>query len=292
MPNWVKNEVIIRGTKNARQKFIDAVAGDGCFDFNKIVPMPKSLDIDCGSMEGLAIYATLRYDLQDPVLAADKFRELGMSGDTTRLEQAYIELEQQDENSVVHANPFAPKCFISFDDTLKGHILAGRSYIYNKMLYGCTGWYDWANAQWGTKWNACDAELQRAQDEDTISFETAWCTPDGIIKALPAFIQKLNVQSFEIEWNWAEEQGYFGGTYHIAPSGFSEAYYESDDRAYELCESLLGYSERTYEDDEEEYVEQDVVSCGKLSENEQNIANAMASFIDENLPNPDSGISV
>ena len=42
-------------------------------------------------------------------------------------------------------------------------------------------WYDWHCAFWGTKWGACYTEIF---DDDNINFNTAWCEPEPIWKAL------------------------------------------------------------------------------------------------------------
>ena len=49
--------------------------------------------------------------------------------------------------------------------------------------YGDNNWYDWSNANWGTKWNACDTYY----DSDTgtcVEFETAWCPPMPVIEKI------------------------------------------------------------------------------------------------------------
>jgi hypothetical protein len=40
--------------------------------------------------------------------------------------------------------------------------------------YGHTSWYEWSNANWGTKWNAY--EINRISDT-VIKFQTAWSMP-------------------------------------------------------------------------------------------------------------------
>lgn len=46
-------------------------------------------------------------------------------------------------------------------------------------------WYDWNKDNWNTKWNACNTEIIR-NDDDTLEFKfsTAWNTPDPIIKKI------------------------------------------------------------------------------------------------------------
>lgn len=50
-----------------------------------------------------------------------------------------------------------------------------------KEKYGASNWYDWRCDNWGTKWNASDAVLI---DDNTIEFDTAWSTPEPVIKAI------------------------------------------------------------------------------------------------------------
>ena len=50
MPNYVKNIVTITATKEQLDNLLNEVKSEeSCFDFNKIIPMPKSLDIESGS---------------------------------------------------------------------------------------------------------------------------------------------------------------------------------------------------------------------------------------------------
>ena len=63
---------------------------------------------------------------------------------------------------------------------------------------GHDDWYDWANAKWGTKWNGSDTEVDRweAREEfstTTISFQTAWGPPAGIIQAMAKKCKELDV---------------------------------------------------------------------------------------------------
>lgn len=48
MPNYIANEINFSGNKDAIEKVINAIQSDdgqNCIDFNKIIPMPKSLDV-------------------------------------------------------------------------------------------------------------------------------------------------------------------------------------------------------------------------------------------------------
>jgi len=55
-----------------------------------------------------------------------------------------------------------------------------KRYEENLKNYGHKTWYEWSNANWGTKWNSYDFQ---AQDE-CISFSTAWAPPEPVITEL------------------------------------------------------------------------------------------------------------
>ena len=56
--------------------------------------------------------------------------------------------------------------------------------------YGFDNWYDWCRANWGTKWDLSNVEVEYEDDEYLeASFDTAWCPPleafDKISKDYP-----------------------------------------------------------------------------------------------------------
>jgi hypothetical protein len=55
----------------------------------------------------------------------------------------------------------------------------------NIRLYGHPDWYDWAIAEWGTKWNAWDVKEGRvSKNEAVLHFSTAWAPPQPVIEKL------------------------------------------------------------------------------------------------------------
>jgi hypothetical protein len=108
MPNWVNNDIIIKGNPASIQRFAKAVRSkdkDGevnVFDFNNIFPCPEQLNKN----------------------------------------------DWQSDKAVAAAN---------------------------KATYGYEGWYDWNVANWGTKWNSCNARVCNLGNGSVCySFETAW----------------------------------------------------------------------------------------------------------------------
>jgi hypothetical protein len=77
---------------------------------------------------------------------------------------------------------------------------SGPSGSYGDTYYN---WYNWNNANWNTKWDACNPALVKGGNQITISFETAWSQPANVFEAMVEQFPKL---SFEI-W-WEEEQGF------------------------------------------------------------------------------------
>ena len=69
--------------------------------------------------------------------------------------------------------------------------------------FGADNWYRWSCDNWGTKWNACRTKIERVYDEEvTIVFETAWCTPSPIIKKLKKTFKDLNISGGWIDEAW------------------------------------------------------------------------------------------
>ena len=81
----------------------------------------------------------------------------------------------------------------------------------NVAKYGYKDWYDWAYANWDTKWGACNIEF----DEDTfqdgnnsiqLSWESAWSPAVGLIKNISAQFPELI-----FGMHFTEEADFFAG---------------------------------------------------------------------------------
>ena len=66
-------------------------------------------------------------------------------------------------------------------------------------------WYDWNCENWGTKWNACESNVNLIKKELFISFETAWSPPRQFMDAFFAYLVELGL---EAHYTWEEEQGF------------------------------------------------------------------------------------
>lgn len=190
MPNWVKNKVYIEN-KNAIKECYVENGEEELFDFNKIIPRPRPLELPSGSFEE----SSIRYVLYK--MSEDKKKELmEQFKDNVGLTELFTKhyLVDNENYSIEELN----KDYEKFDKTLKDKDNwcyndiyeelniknlndLGNAYINNIINYGYSSWYDWSVNNWGTKWNACSTYYI---DENHIEFETAWSMPEEIFKEL------------------------------------------------------------------------------------------------------------
>lgn len=64
-----------------------------------------------------------------------------------------------------------------------------------KIGYSC--WYDWALANWGTKWNTAQADFDTIGDDYVqYTFHTAWSPPMPVIEALRDRFPEASITAF------------------------------------------------------------------------------------------------
>ena len=74
----------------------------------------------------------------------------------------------------------------------------------NVAKFGYPTWYEYAHANWGTKWDACELYYEADNKGATLWFDTAWAPPMPIYK-------KLEDMGFEVEATYCEQgMGYAG----------------------------------------------------------------------------------
>lgn len=135
MPNYVTNVLTLHGDSAQIRAMLEAIQYDdlgiGSVDFNKIIPMPESLDIDAGSRTSTGLKA-----YQD-------FVEAYTLGGT---------IHQDDMENIPHESEDA---FLrQHSDIRRKAWKLGKAAWNNIRLYGVPTWYEWCTQHWGTKWNA------------------------------------------------------------------------------------------------------------------------------------------
>ena len=185
MPNHVKSILSLEGDPKRIQVMLEAIQSDeigiGSVDFNKIIPMPKSLDIEAGSRtdRGLKTYRTFI-----------EVYTFGRSTENARKAMANIPVESEE-------------CFLSQRaDIKRDEWELGKAAWHNIRQYGAPTWYEWSIRHWGTKWNAYGygkAE-RRYYEGNSLNFQTAWNAPHPILRKLSELYPDV-----KIEHKWADK---------------------------------------------------------------------------------------
>lgn len=174
MPNWTTN--IIKCKIENLLKFLTITPeGKWSFDFNKLIPMPKELDLESGTEEydAIACYF-LAVDEQEKVHIKQilSSRSLFRGVSRTYMDE-YLEIIR------------LLNCRDKYDGEYPEELVElGKKCVSNIDKYGHPTWWEWTRENWGTKWNVgteVDVSINE-YIEACVSFETAWCVPMGIVK--------------------------------------------------------------------------------------------------------------
>ena len=193
MPNWVINKVKFSSKgKEIIDKITSTNNDEEYVDFNKIIPMPKTLNITSGGNDRDAMqYALLKMDTLQLKQTIEKLKETSTGFYGNYFEKIYSckkytleELEKVAKEFEEKLNSGKQDRFNEVDYKELGvNNLEdlGNVYINNILRYGADSWYDWCCEKWGTKWNASDTYII---DDNEIEFSTAWSCPVNILKEL------------------------------------------------------------------------------------------------------------
>lgn len=239
MPNHVTNILTIKGNMEEVTSVFNKIKIDkeevGTIDFNKIIPMPESLNLTSGSITEETMFWALS-KMPDKE-CAKYFNLLRSSKDIlneNRLDTLKNRFSIKDISRVAkNAADYTPdenerKLGISDYESL------GKMYLKNLEEYGAPDWYDWRINNWGTKWNAYETKLL---NDNSIGFQTAWSTPLDIIKAL-----SLQYPSLQFEVKYADEDyGYNVGEYTYKNGEMTKEYIPKagSEQATKMAEEIV-----------------------------------------------------
>lgn len=179
MPNWVRNTVTSDNWELLKEKFTTKDEnGKLTVDFNLVIPIPKDLNITCGSYE----WKTHSF-LSEELINNQNTRLKPM------LDIAYDENLTQEEFVKKVLKAITIKSIqelydinLSTDEQIKEAVENIIKGYYNLQKYGYVNWYEAHNALWNTKWNACECEID--DDLHRITFDTAWAMPFNVYSKL------------------------------------------------------------------------------------------------------------
>ena len=230
MPNHVTNRVHLIGEPERIRELLEAVRFDdgeiGTLDFNKLIPMPEALNLECGSLTANAMSAYLSaVNPDNPAFASTcKLPRL--------LFQNLMRKISKEHYGCYAKTMRTPKDIGEKADEM---IALGKKYVENFQRYGATTWYDFRVANWGSKWNSYNPQ---PFTEDTLIFQTAWSRVLPVIAALAA-----KYPDIAIEYAWADEDIGCNVGYAEFQDGelVNEIWCDPDTKeAYEFAAAVLG----------------------------------------------------
>ena len=221
MPNHVINILSFEGDKTKIRQMLEDIKDDEyglhSVDFNKIIPMPPSLDLEASSrtQAGLAAYK----DFIDVYTLGGTINTEHLSDIPVASEQRFLKVRTD-----INHEDFA----------------LGKQAWNNLRQYGAATWYDWCYANWGTKWNAYgyDGYEPASMPDDCIWFQTAWAEPKPVIEALARRYPDIT-----IEHEWANEDLGEGCGRRVYENGdeIEEYYPKGEVESVEYAASVWNY---------------------------------------------------
>lgn len=263
MPNWVQNEIVFSGEEKDIKKVLELIKSEESdFDFNKLIPMPKTLNIPSGGHDDMSIqYAISKKPKAEQIeikVALTKakcdfygnyFKKIyGRSFTSEELEKCAREFEEDRAKAI---DPWDNTDYKGLGiKTLED---MGNMYIHNIMTYGCDTWYDWRCENWGTKWNVSDVWIS----DNYISFSTAWSVPGPILEALAYLCDEYNV-TFKGEY--ADEDRGSNTGYISSDNGITE-YEDNSHEALSAYIRLWGETDCIGEDENGNLINYNCDTC-------------------------------
>lgn len=216
MPNWVTNNITITcDNDEILNAYFDIIGRPGeSFDFDKIIPMPKELEIPSGSSTEDGITCAKWFAHPDCPETSDIIPKMTPEQYEFLLHQLRIR-QTTDLNALALEMHKVRKLHRSFhpDDPEQEQqdwnnvLQLGKQACSNAMVYGATTWYEWCISNWGTKWNVNQPDSSLIEASGSVWFETAWSAPIPILRQIVkqlADTQGLH-GTFTIEHKWADE---------------------------------------------------------------------------------------
>ena len=225
MPNHVQNIIYLQGDTQKINALMEIIQNDeygiGTIDFNKIIPMPESLNIEAGSStdNGLKLYREFLKKLISNKRAKDTIKAL--ENIPKGSEDAFLKIRAESGNAV-NLNEWN----------------LGKTAWQNIQKYDAPTWYEWRIRNWGTKWNAYGYEEKEGHSPNQeLKFQTAWDAPYPILQKLSAMYPEV---VFKHEWA-DEDLGHNCGRQIYIRGKLAEEYLPEGVYATDFALDIWGY---------------------------------------------------
>lgn len=189
MPNWTENTLTLRGQPEVLQRVLDECCSEehnGSLDFRKIIPFPDGFDPDLPAGSGDEAYDLYFGNTHGAFLNLSSYSWVREAG-VTDLDGLRVLMAKRYEESTLNAETRQKyPTYQSLADAYKRNV----------DVSGCKTWYDWCSNHWGTKWNACEGNVDGtpADGEITMQFNTAWAEPLPVFEALREKYPMLDIE--------------------------------------------------------------------------------------------------
>ena len=223
MPNHVINIINFSGDQKKIAEMLESIKSDeigiGSIDFQKIIPMPESLNIESGSRttKGLKAYK----DFVDICTFDGANKDMDLLNIPQDKEKIFLRMRK---------------------DIKEDEWELGRQAFRNEVMYGEATWYDWAIKNWGTKWNAYGIDEQALPSDENITslaFNTAWSAPHPIIEKIAEMYPELSFEHI-----WADEDiGMNCGERAYENGECTSVYYPGGEQAVIFANNAWGYDD-------------------------------------------------
>ena len=224
MPNHIINTIRLTGDREKISELLESVKdnrfGIGSLDFNKVIPMPESLQIETSS------------SMERGLKAYKEFVDI-CTFDGANKDMDLLNIPEDKENIFLRMRK----------DVKREDWELGRQAFRNEAMYGAPSWYDWSIKNWGTKWNASRTEI----NGNEIIFETPWDPVPELIKLL-----SKDYPNAVFEYDYSDEQiCVYCGEIEISNGEYTkvEQYEDGSKEAYEKGFELWPYSKRYFKFD-------------------------------------------
>lgn len=121
-----------------------------------------------------------------------------VNGDKTLIEGLIRHVTGEEGNFDFNTMIPYPERFRKMDDACREADRAGTRLPGIKDGYN-SGGYEWCIEHWGTKWNACTAEVFQSSLGTMFIFETAWGPPILVIEEIARRFPKLSIELLYFE---------------------------------------------------------------------------------------------
>ncbi len=238
MPNWIKNKIIVKNrevvdeiissftTFNEEYKELE-------FDFNKIIPMPKDLEIEFStkSDDGLLLYLTkINGNITYLGTKEDKLDTKEYNDIITKINE-----HLSNKRNLILNEEETKKILKKYHDNLEEIYEIGQKQVNNILQYDALNWYEWRIRNWGCKWNADKLEIL---DGCSFSFETPWDPPLNVIIAMSKAKPHIKIAFLYADEDIGSHVGYMllqGGKID-----YKGRFKDQSSDAYELAHDLWG----------------------------------------------------